>query len=608
MKDEVFSTESSSLVLGFLLYALYFLLAILKMKLGNIKLVMNSLSIGLLAMPGVTTAEPCDDPTKVEGNSWNLVAFSGVDGTAFDGDTDLDPGRSYGNPTEDPGCTTPDFQINYEHLINHNDDGNQILFITGNEEYSARAELNDILRTQKSVYKADLGMDICKQGVVETSITGSLLKRDGRVEDPMIGIAAGNMNLAYHQKLIIWAEGSVKSYQHNYLKENNCGVKVYVSGDPSAAAEPFWFIEKASTSATVSSVPDLFQVEMYFSAAYTTGEEIGLRMTLLKSDCKTVLIGDALTSQPVLNMTPDTSRSGYKNIQATFDISKSELEKSDIWELGYDTETGMAAICTRLELMSDATGNDTATSMTFLDTVIQVEVDFTTDFTTNGIVATAADRAAQDNLESDTLGEGATIHTCHCDGSSNVCYTADVAPALSQGDVLSICLTLPNDTELSMISSLTLTQRDMDDDDKTAGFAFAAITSGVENVGTLVVGSEGQNIVMQVTMVSPFYLTQSVPQAVDAAGEVILKLAGGAQARRRLAIIGTAQAGNAKNVEMASAQTVEDGSSFEVEVQLSQIKNESQDRSAAFRSVHSDTAMMGFVLSTILWMVMVAAT
>jgi hypothetical protein len=96
---------------------------------------------------------------------------------------------------------------------------------------------------------------------------------------------------------------------------------------------------------------------------------------------------------------------------------------------------------------------------------------------------------------------------------------------------LNICLTLPIDTELSMVSSLTLTQRAMTRGTLTDGFKFAAITSSVEKVGTLVVGSEGQNIVMQVTMASPFYLTQSVPQAVPrtvgAAGEVVLKLVRG---------------------------------------------------------------------------------
>jgi hypothetical protein len=183
---------------------------------------------------------------------------------------------------------------------------------------------------------------------------------------------------------------------------------------------------------------------------------------------------------------------------------------------------------------------------------------------------------------------------------------------------LNICLTLPNDTELSMVSSLTLTQRSMTTGALTDGFKFAAIASGVENVGTLVVGSEGQTIVMQVTMVSPFYLTQSVPQAVDAAGEVVLKLTGEAQSRRRLVIAGAAQAGAAKNVEMAPArvltqntrtavQEAVDGSSFEVEVQLSQIENESQDGSAAFGSVHSDTAMVGLVLSTVLCMALVGA-
>jgi hypothetical protein len=165
------------------------------------------------------------------------------------------------------------------------------------------------------------------------------------------------------------------------------------------------------------------------------------------------------------------------------------------------------------------------------------------------------------------------------------------------------------DTELSAISSLTLTQHVMTDGGGSVdGFSFAAITSGAENVGTRI-DSEGQTIVMQVTMVSPFYLRQSVPQPVDVTGEVILKLAGGAQARRRLVVTGdAAQAGTAKNTEMASARALgEAGSSFELEVQLSQINNESQDGSTAFGFVHIDTSMMGFVLSVVFWMVAVAA-
>ena len=107
----------------------------------------------------------CADPTEVEGNDWNLVAFMGVDGDMFDGDTKLDPGSSVGTPNSVLTCDSSDFQINYEHLINRNDDGNEILFITGNGLYSARAKLNDILRSQPDPYLADLSMNICKQAV-----------------------------------------------------------------------------------------------------------------------------------------------------------------------------------------------------------------------------------------------------------------------------------------------------------------------------------------------------------------------------------------------------------------------------------------------------------
>jgi hypothetical protein len=340
------------------------------------------------------------------------------------------------------------------------------------------------------------------------------------------------------------------------------------------------------------------------------------RAILWHSDCSGFDLEEGpLVSNIVLALEDGPAGDGSTNVQATFDISKSALVNNDaVWAgVGPDATLGTATMCTRLELMSD--NSTTGVSMVFLETLMQLDVDFKTNFTTLGIVATSSERAAQDSLETDALAEGADINACHCD-ASGVCYTADFAPALSQGDVLNICLTLPNNTELSTVLSLTLTQRAMTTGALTDGFKFAAIASGVENVGTLVVGSEGQNIVMQVTMVSPFYLTQSVPQAVDAAGEVVLKLAGEAQARRRLVTTGAAQAETTNNVEMAPARALaqkprtaaqEAGSSFEVEVQLSQTENESQDGSAAFGSVHSDTAMMGFVLSTIFGMAVVGA-
>ena len=73
----------------------------------------------------------------------------GVDGTMFDGVTNLDPGNSYGTPVLDGlACTSLDFQIQYDDLINRNEDGNEMLFITGNRLYWARVGLNDILRVQ----------------------------------------------------------------------------------------------------------------------------------------------------------------------------------------------------------------------------------------------------------------------------------------------------------------------------------------------------------------------------------------------------------------------------------------------------------------------------
>jgi hypothetical protein len=110
-------------------------------------------------------------------------------------------------------------------------------------------------------------------------------------------------------------------------------------------------------------------------------EDMGLRMTLLQPDCTGDPIGETVVSQPFLEMTQDTVLSGYQNIQAVFDISKSGLvveEGSAIWDADSDTAT----ICTRLELLSDDSGSASAISMTYLDTVMQLKVDLTSDFTT----------------------------------------------------------------------------------------------------------------------------------------------------------------------------------------------------------------------------------
>jgi hypothetical protein len=139
-------------------------------------------------------------------------------------------------------------------------------------------------------------------------------------------------------------------------------------------------------------------------------------------------------------------------------------------------------------------------------------------------VARGTGRTAQYSHDSVSLAKDSTIDACYCD-SSDVFYAAGGARILSQGDVLNICLTFPSDTEFSRVSKLRLTQG--------AGFKFESITNGVENVGALVINPGGQIIVVQVTMMSAFYLTQSVPEPVNATGQVIIKLAGEAQERHR---------------------------------------------------------------------------
>jgi hypothetical protein len=182
--------------------------------------------------------QPRTDPTEGEGNDWHLVAFMGVDGDTFDGNANLDPDSSVGTPNSVLACDSSDFQINCEHLINRNDDGNEVLFIAGNGLCSARAKLNDILRSQPDVHLADLSMNICKEGV-ESSVTGSFLNRGGNnPEDPWIGIAERDHFASTAQRLIIWGENSWgnENTAHASLKENNCGVKVCVRGPPPPAS------------------------------------------------------------------------------------------------------------------------------------------------------------------------------------------------------------------------------------------------------------------------------------------------------------------------------------------------------------------------------------
>jgi hypothetical protein len=191
-------------------------------KLKKIKIEEPSLSpseaCALSAFPS------CRDPTEEE-DGWNQVAFMGVDGTMFDGNTNLSPCASYGSPNP-----TSDFQISYDHLIHGPDGDNEILFITGNGRYWARTELNNALRTSRQI-KTDQGttpMDICKLGV-ESSVIGSVLMREGTLEDPWIGMADGGHFASAAQGLILWGEHAWCYYPEQlFLKEKNGGVKVYV--------------------------------------------------------------------------------------------------------------------------------------------------------------------------------------------------------------------------------------------------------------------------------------------------------------------------------------------------------------------------------------------
>jgi hypothetical protein len=348
-----------------------------------------------------------------------------------------------------------------------------------------------------------------------------------------------------------------------------------------------WSVQKSGTSTSVVSAEGLFHLTMNFSAAAMDG--MGYKITLFQSDCTGPPLSEPLASNIVLTVEDGPDRDGLKNVQASFDISKSALENNaEVWVQKPGSKLGTADICTRLELMSDDSNSATAISMDFLEVLMELTVDFTRGFAMSNIVTTASDRAAQDDLTSDALARNNTINACHCDASSGTCYGKDdAAPELNQGDILNICLTLPDDVELSSISDLTLKQDTMRIAPKTLGFIFYAISSGVQNYDTVVINPDGgQSVVIQVIMVSPFYLTQSVPQAVKVEGKAILKLASTEQ--RRVLIVKDAlhHAATTKSNKITSnraltrrkqrtqGQQGEEGagsSSFVVEVKLAQM-------------------------------------
>jgi hypothetical protein len=287
-----------------------------------------------------------------------------------------------------------------------------------------------------------------------------------------------------------------------------------------------WSVQKSGTSTSVVSGETVFHLTMNFSAAAMDG--MGFKLTLFQSDCTGPPLTEPLALNIVLVVEDGPDRDGLKNVRASFDISKSALENNaELWVQKPGSRLGNANMCTRLELMSDDSNSATAISMDYLEVGMELTVDFARGFAMSDIVTTASDRAAQDDLTSHALARNAMINACHCDASSGTCYGKDnAAPELNQGDILNICLTLPDDMELSSISDLTLKQDTMRMAPKTLGFIFYAISSGVQNYDTVVINPDGgQSVVIQVIMVTPFYLSQSVPQAVQVEGKAILKLA-----------------------------------------------------------------------------------
>ena len=202
---------------------------------NSLRRVARGLAVSLfVAFAGHAAASP------LASGNWLQVGNMSAGGGMFGGNCDLSATCNYG-----AAGSAGDFWPSFETFA-----GQQILFVTGNDQIWARAAYSDVISIVTAiagVYDPNITWtDAGLGGVSIGSVVGNILSRPGAVTDPWITLRGRH---CAHQtgtpfpgsddcNLVLWGEGNWSSPVHESLKNASGGVQVYVSAVPVPAALP----------------------------------------------------------------------------------------------------------------------------------------------------------------------------------------------------------------------------------------------------------------------------------------------------------------------------------------------------------------------------------
>ena len=183
--------------------------------------VFRKLAIGVILATGLTSGAVAS-PLNA---SWTQVGFmNGTDGGMFNGNCNLDLTTGCTYVTDSVG----DFWL----PLNAPVGANEILFISGNEEYWAHADYADVLALSGHSYPADAPpnitwIDAGRSGAsIVGPVVGNILNRAGNFEDPWVTLEGAHCALNCAEQL--WGENDWSAQaRHNTLRKENAGVGVY---------------------------------------------------------------------------------------------------------------------------------------------------------------------------------------------------------------------------------------------------------------------------------------------------------------------------------------------------------------------------------------------
>jgi|GEM_PF-5486376 len=184
-----------------------------------------------VAFAGHAAASPLASGNWLQVGNMSAAEFGETSYGMFDGNCNLSSTCDYS------AAGSADFWSSFDTF-----EGQQILFVTGNDQVWARAAYSDVIAivtAKASVFAPNITWsDAGFGGVPLGSVTGNILSRPNNTEDPWITLRGEHCANGCSE--MIWGETNwwSPSTDHETLKNASGGVQVYVSAVPVPAALP----------------------------------------------------------------------------------------------------------------------------------------------------------------------------------------------------------------------------------------------------------------------------------------------------------------------------------------------------------------------------------